>query len=125
MRDSLRQGHLLPNVDVKSIYLHDTRRDFCEQVMEGEQGWVLQGILSRPSFRRPPVGSNTLWCCLFILATSTPRKRGIARKLILTIRAIMIGQQIDVVAGDFNGTAWRCSNQGNISTIDEAFADCC
>ena len=31
----------------------------------------------------------------------------------------MIGQQIDVVAGDFNGTAWRC-----ISTVDEEFADC-
>ena len=35
----------------------------------------------------------------------------------------MIGQQINVVAGDFNGTAWRCSNRDNISTIDEAFAD--
>ena len=52
------------------------------------------------------------------------QKRGIAKKLILTIRAIMIGQQIDVVAGDFNGTAWRCSNRNNISTIDGAFADC-
>ena len=33
----------------------------------------------------------------------------------------MTGQQIDVVAGDFNGTAWRCSNRDNISTIDEVF----
>ena len=45
------------------------------------------------------------------------KKRGIAKKLILTIRAIMIGQQIDVVAGDFTG-------RDNISSIDEAFADC-
>ena len=52
------------------------------------------------------------------------QKRVIAKKLILTIRAIMIGQHIDLVAGDFNGTAWRCSNRNNISTIDEAFADC-
>ena len=44
--------------------------------------------------------------------------------LILTIRAIMIAQQIDVVAGDFNGTAWPCSNRDNISTIEEAFAYC-
>ena len=36
----------------------------------------------------------------------------------------MISQQIDLVEGDFNGTAWRCSNRDNISTIDEAFADC-
>ena len=51
-------------------------------------------------------------------------KRCMSKKLILTIRAIMIGHQIDLVAGDFNGTAWRCSNKDNISTIDEAFADC-
>ena len=40
-----------PDISVKSIYLHDTRR--CEQdhLVEGEQGWVLQGVLSRASFR--------------------------------------------------------------------------
>ena len=36
-----------PNIDVKSIFLHDTRRDLPDQVMEGEEGWVMQGILSR------------------------------------------------------------------------------
>ena len=36
----------------------------------------------------------------------------------------MTSQDIDLVAGDFNGTAWRCSNRDNISTIDVAFADC-
>ena len=50
------------------------------------------------------------------------RKRGIAKKLILTIRAITIGQQIDLVPDDFNGTAWRCRNRDNISIVDEA---CC
>ena len=38
--------------------------------------------------------------------------------------AIMLGQHVDLVAGDFNVTAWRCSNRNNISTIDEAFGDC-
>ena len=52
------------------------------------------------------------------------KERGITKKLILTIRAIMIGQHIDLVAGDFNGTAWRCSNRNKISIIEEAFADC-
>ena len=52
------------------------------------------------------------------------KKKGIAKKLILTIRAIMISQQIDVVARDFNGTAWRCRSRNNISTIDDAFTDC-
>ena len=40
------------------------------------------------------------------------------------IRTIMISQGVDSVAGDFNGTAWRCRSRNNLSTIDEAFADC-
>ena len=28
------------------------------------------------------------------------------------------------LAGDFNGTAWRCRSRDNISTIDEVFSDC-
>ena len=36
----------------------------------------------------------------------------------------MISQDIDLVAGDFNGTAWRCRSRDNISTIDEVFSDC-
>ena len=35
----------------------------------------------------------------------------------------MISQNIDLVAGDFNGAAWRCRSRDNISSIDEAFAD--
>ena len=51
-------------------------------------------------------------------------KRGVAKKLILTIRAVMLGEHVDLVASDFNGKAWRCSSRDNISTIEEAFADC-
>ena len=51
------------------------------------------------------------------------KKKGIAKMLILTIRAIMISQQIDVVTGVFNGTAWRCSNRNNVTTLHEAFTD--
>ena len=114
-----------PNIDVKSIYLHDTRRDLPDQVMEGEQGWVMQGVLSRASFRRPPLsGKETFTVLSLHISNIYAKTRGIAKKLILTIRAILIGQQIDVVAGEFDGTAWRRSNRDNISTIDEAFADC-
>ena len=47
----------------------------------------------------------------------------IAKKIIQTLRAIMISQDVDSVAGDFNGTAWRCRSRDNLSTIDEVFAD--
>ena len=35
----------------------------------------------------------------------------------------MISQEVDLVAGDFNGTAWRYRGKDNLSTIDEAFMD--
>ena len=35
----------------------------------------------------------------------------------------MLGEHVDLVAGDFNGTAWRCSNRNNIGTIEEVFVD--
>ena len=36
----------------------------------------------------------------------------------------MISQNIDLVAGDFNGAAWRCRSRDNLSTVDEVFSDC-
>ena len=36
----------------------------------------------------------------------------------------MLEEHMDLVAGDFNGAAWRRqSNNGNLSIIEEAFAD--
>ena len=49
------------DVKVKSICLHDTRRVLPDKVMEGDSGWVLQGVLSRASFRRqPPSGQRNI-----------------------------------------------------------------
>ena len=36
----------------------------------------------------------------------------------------LISQDIDLVAGDFNGTAWLCRSRDSLSTIDEVFTDC-
>ena len=54
------------------------------------------------------------------------KKRGIGKKLLLTIRAVILEEHVDLVAGDFNGAAWRrpCGNDRKpISVIEEAFAD--
>ena len=113
---------LYPDIEVKSIYLHDFRRELLDKVMEGGQVWVL---LSRASFRRRPLsGQKTFTVLSPHIDNIHAKKRCIAKKLILTIRAIMIGHHTDLVAGGFNGTAWRCSNRNDISAIDEAFADC-
>ena len=114
-----------PNVDVKSIYIHDTRRELPDQVMEGEQEWVLQGDLSRASFRRSPVSGQKFFTVLSLhISNIYAKKKGIAKKLIQTLRAIMISEEVCLVAGDFNGTAWRCRSHDNLSTTNEAFADC-
>ena len=34
-------------------------------------------------------------------------KTGIVKKLLLTIRAVMLEKHVDLVAGDFNRAAWR------------------
>ena len=112
------------NVDVESIYLHDTRRDLPDQVMEGEQGWIMQYVLSCATFRRSPVSGQKSFTVLPLhISNIYAKKKGIAKKLILTLRAIMISQEVDLVAGDFNGTAWRCRSRDNLSTIDKAFMD--
>ena len=40
-----------PDINVEWIYLLDTKRG-QDQIVEEEQGWVLQGVLSRPSILR-------------------------------------------------------------------------
>ena len=33
------------------------------------------------------------------------KKRGMGKKLLLTVRAVMLQEHVDMVAGDFNGSA--------------------
>ena len=114
-----------PDVSVKSIYLHDRRRSVQDHIVEGEHGWVLQGVLSRASFRRAAASGQKVFTVLSLHINNVfAKKRGIAKKIIRTVRALMISQNIDLVAGDFNGAAWRCRSRDNISTIDEVFSDC-
>ena len=53
-------------------------------------------------------------------------KCGIWKKLLLTVRTVMLEEHVDVDAGDFNGAAWRrpCGSDRRLtSIIEEAFAD--
>ena len=82
-------------------------------------------MLSRASFRRRPLsGQKTFTVLSSHISNIYGQKRVVGKKFILTIRAVMLDEHVDLVAGDFNGTVWRCSNRNNISTIEEAFADC-
>ena len=109
------------DIEVKSNYLHDTRRELPDKVMEGDPGWVLQGVLSRAFFRRRPLRSQKTFTVLSLqISNIYAKKRCIARKLIFTIRAVLLCEHVDLAAGDFDGTAWWCSSRNNISTMEEA-----
>ena len=69
-----------PNIDVKSIYLHDTRRDLPDHVMEGDQGWVMQGVLSRASFRRPPLSGQETFTVLSLHISNIYAQNGAPQK---------------------------------------------
>ena len=95
------------------------------QVVEGEQGWVLQDVLSRAPFRCAAASGQKVFTVLSLHINNVfAKKRDIAKKIIQALRALMISQNIDLVAGDFNGAAWRCRSRDSLSTFDEAFADC-
>ena len=53
------------------------------------------------------------------------QKSGIAKNLLLAVRTVMRQQQVDSVAGDFNGPRRRRSGneQRHDSTVEEAFAN--
>ena len=52
------------DVEVKSVYFHDTRHELPDEVMEGGQGWVLQRVLSSASFSRRPLGGQKTFTVL-------------------------------------------------------------
>ena len=52
-----------PNIEVKSLYYHDTRRELPGKVMEGDQACVLQGFAFKCLISS---------LCLYIFAISTP-----------------------------------------------------
>ena len=115
------------DIKASSIYLHDTRACEQDKIKEGESGWVLQGVVSRASFRRQPrSGQNFFTVMSLHINNNFAKKRGIGKKLLLTVRAIMLEKHVDLVAGDFNRAAWgqTCGNNPQPSSIlEEAFAD--
>ena len=72
------------------------------------------------------VASFILPFCRSTSTTHMPKKRGIARNLLFTVRTVVHQQQVELVAGDFNGAGWR-RQSGNdslfISSIEEAFVN--
>ena len=86
------QDTFVSDIKVSSNYLHDTRACEQDKIKEGESGEVLQGVVSRASFRRQPPGGQKFFTVMSLhINNNYAKKRGIGKKLLLTIRAIMQG----------------------------------
>ena len=90
-------------------------------VKEGQSGWVLQ---TSEGYR----ANGKSYFTMMSLHTNNhfAEKRGIDKNLLITVRTVMLQEQVYVVAGDFNGAAWRRQPGGDhrpISIIEEAFAN--
>ena len=76
-------------------------------------------------FARQPLNDQKAFTALSLHINNVyAKKRGIGKKFILTIRAVMLSENVDLVAGGLNGAAWRRDNSNNFRIIEEAFADC-
>ena len=119
---STRTPSTLTSVSNRSTFM--TQGEACKSLKENRDGSD-KVFFHVPYFGvRQLAAKSALRCCPIHISNIYAKKKGIAKKLIQTLRAIMISQDIDLLAGDFNGTAWRCRSRDNVSTIDEAFADC-
>ena len=59
-----------------------------------------------------------------ILFHHEAKKRGIGKKMMLTVRTVMLQEHVDVVAGDVNGASWgrpSSSDRHQFRIVEEAF----
>ena len=96
------------DIKVSSFYLHDTRTCEKYKITEGESGWVMKGVVSKAAFRRQPRnGHQTFTVMSLHINNKNTKKRDFGMNLHVTIRAILQDEHVILVAGDFNGAAWR------------------
>ena len=115
-----------PDVRVSSVNIHDTKNE-QQVVREGETGWVFQAVVSSAAFRRVRRSGKPNFTMMSLhINNQYAKKRGIAKNVLLAVRTVLRQEQIDFVAGDFNGAAWRKKSGGDQqrdSTIEEAVAN--
>ena len=108
VRRLIQQSTFLSDVRVNSVYIHDTRTGHQQVVKEGQPGWVLQTVFSRASFRRITRNGKSYSTMMSLhINNQYAKKRGIAKNLLLAVRAAMHQEQVDMVASDFHGATWR------------------
>ena len=71
--------------------IHDIRRVLPDKVVEGDPSWAIQGVISRASFRQQQRGGKPFFTVTSLhINNNYAKKRGIGKKLLLTMRAVML-----------------------------------
>ena len=94
-----KKGTFHPDIKVSSMYLHDTRNGQHQVVNEGQLGWFLLAVISRASFRRLPPNGKSFSTMMSLHNNHFVKKRCMGKKLLLTVRAVMLQERVDMVAG--------------------------
>ena len=122
-----KKGTFFPDVNVTSMYFHDNKNDLPDVVFERESGLghtrrAITCLFSATTSKGP---KNTHSDVSLHINNNYAEKRGIRWKLLLPIRAVMLDENVNLVAGDFNGAAWRRTTCASaLRIIEQAFADC-
>ena len=91
------------DIKVTSFYLHDTHTCENYKITEGESGWVMQGVVLKARFRRQPRNDQQSFTVMSMhINNNFAKKRGTGKKFLLTIRAIMQDEHVNLVAGGVN-----------------------
>ena len=82
-------------------------------------------VVSRALFRRTPGNCISYFTMMSLhCQNAVAKKRSIAWNILLAVCTVLLQEEIDMVAGDFNGASWRrVSGLGQQfdSTLEEAF----
>ena len=72
----------------------------------------------KAAFRRQPgSGQKTFTVMSLHIDNNYAKKRGIGKKLLHTIRAVLQEEYVDLVAVDFDGAGWRQSSGNNLNRL--------
>ena len=95
------------DVNFKSIYLHDTRREMPET-----QTGFYRACCHVPLFvDNLSAAKKHSRSCRYTSVTFAPRNVAWERSLSITIRAVMLDEQVDLEAGDFSGAGMAVRQQ--------------
>ena len=128
---TLQEAIEYPEHDFLTNRFHVTHYGGCaslveqDRIKEGESVWVLQGVISKACFRRQPRSGQK-----HLHGNVCAHQQQLCQKAWNWEEASPHHPRRDagraLVAGDFNGAAWRRSNGNSrqrTSIIEEAFAD--